>query len=86
MEDMGVRKQDQFLIGMLLVWLTLLIWIWVVVTAGPVNAGELTARQIMELVDARDDGDNSTQDMEMILIDKRGNERVRKLRAFSRFL
>jgi hypothetical protein len=84
MEDMGVRKQDHFLIGMLLVWLTLLVWIWVVVTAGPVNAGELTARQIMELVDARDDGDNSTQDLEMILIDKRGNERVRKLRAFGR--
>jgi len=84
MEDMGVRKQDRILIGMLLAWLILLVWIGVVVTAGSVNAGELTGRQIMELVDARDDGDNGTQDMEMVLIDKRGNQRIRKLRAFSR--
>ncbi len=41
-----------------------------------------TGRQIMERVDARDDGDNSTQDLEMILFDRGGNQRVRKLRAF----
>ena len=46
--------------------------------------GELTARQIMERVDARDDGDHSTQDLEMVLIDKRGGERVRKLRSYGR--
>jgi hypothetical protein len=44
----------------------------------------LTARQIMERVDARDDGDNGTQDLEMVLIDKRGAERVRKLRGYGR--
>jgi hypothetical protein len=49
-----------------------------------VPADELTARQIMERVDARDDGDNVTQDMEMILIDKNGSQRVRKLRSFGR--
>lgn len=47
-------------------------------------AEELSARQIMERVDARDDGDHSAQDMEMILIDKKGNQRVRKLRTFGR--
>jgi hypothetical protein len=52
--------------------------------AAPVGAEELTAREIMERVDARDDGDYATQDMEMILIDKRGNQRVRKLRSFGR--
>ena len=52
--------------------------------AGIANAEELTAREIMERVDARDDGDYATQDMEMILIDKRGNQRVRKLRSFAR--
>jgi hypothetical protein len=46
--------------------------------------GELTARQIMERVDARDDGDHSSQDLEMVLIDKRGGERVRKLRGYGR--
>ena len=38
----------------------------------------------MELVDARDDGDNGVQDMEMILIDKRGNRRERTIRAMAR--
>ena len=47
-------------------------------------AEDLKARQIMEKVDARDDGDNQVSDMEMILIDKNGKKRVRKIRAFSK--
>jgi hypothetical protein len=47
-------------------------------------AAEPTGREIMERVDARDDGDRGVQDVEMILIDKRGHERVREIRAFSR--
>ena len=43
----------------------------------------LSGRQIMDLVDARDDGDNGIQDMEMILIDKKGNRRERTIRALS---
>ncbi len=43
-----------------------------------------TGREIMERVDARDDGDRQTQDMEMTLIDKRGNQRVRTIRLWSR--
>lgn len=46
------------------------------------RADDARARAIMEKVDARDDGDNSTSDMEMILIDKRGSERVRRIKAF----
>jgi hypothetical protein len=46
--------------------------------------GDLSARQIMDLVDARDTGDNSTQDMEMILIDKNGSRRERTIRALGR--
>jgi hypothetical protein len=42
------------------------------------------ARAIVEKVDARDDGDNQTSDMEMILIDKRGKKRVRRLGIFSK--
>jgi len=38
------------------------------------------ARAIMEKVDARDDGDNQTSDMEMILIDKQDKKRVRKIK------
>ena len=47
-------------------------------------ADDPRAREIMEKVDARDDGDNQTADMEMILIDKRGNQRVRKIATFSK--
>ena len=47
-------------------------------------ADEPKARAIMEKVDARDDGDNQTADMEMILIDKRGKERFREIRTFSK--
>lgn len=39
-----------------------------------------TGRQIMEWVDERDEGDNETSDMEMILIDKRGGKRIRSIR------
>jgi len=53
-------------------------------TASLASAETPTGRQIMEWVDERDDGDNSTSDMEMILIDKRGNERVRKMRTFGK--
>ncbi len=48
----------------------------------PVQAQALTAREIMEKVDARDDGDNITIDSEMILIDKNDHERTRLLKSF----
>ena len=65
---------------------------WTALVAVPIAVGlgiaaesqALTAREIMERVDGRDDGDHSTQDLEMVLIDKRGNQRVRVLRAFGR--
>jgi len=48
------------------------------------GADDPKARVIMEKVDARDDGDNQTANMEMVLIDKRGKERHRKIRTFSK--
>ena len=56
----------------------------VLVFPCPSWAGDLKARQIMEKVDARDDGDNQVSDMEMTLIDKNGKKRERKIRAFSK--
>lgn len=50
--------------------------------AGPAQA--LTGREIMEKVDARDDGDNSTARQEMTLIDKNNKQRVRQMRTFSK--
>lgn len=46
------------------------------------QAQTLTAREIVERADARDDGDNITVDSEMILIDKNGHQRKRLLKSF----
>jgi len=42
------------------------------------------AREIMEKVDVRDDGDNIISDVEMILIDKKGKKREREMKMFSK--
>ena len=52
--------------------------------AAEAAAEALSGREIMERVDARDDGDNSIQDLEMILIDKNGNQRKRSIRSFGK--
>jgi hypothetical protein len=49
-----------------------------------VPADEPKAREIMVRVDERDDGDNQTSNLQMVLIDKRGKQRVRELRSFSK--
>jgi len=47
-------------------------------------ADDPKAREIMQKVDARDDGDNQTSDMVMTLIDKHNKKRIRKISAFSK--
>ena len=42
------------------------------------------ARQIMQQVNDRDDGDNSSADLTMTLIDKHGNKRQRRIRSFNK--
>ena len=44
----------------------------------------LTALEIMQRVDTRDDGDNMTARQEMILIDKNNNRRVREMTLFAK--
>ncbi len=43
------------------------------VIAAPGVAAEIDGRRVMDLEQARDDGDDRVQDMQMILIDKNGN-------------
>jgi outer membrane lipoprotein-sorting protein len=52
-------------------------------TSVPI-AQALTAREIMEKVDSRDDGDNMTADMKMILIDRQENKRIREMKVFTK--
>jgi outer membrane lipoprotein-sorting protein len=47
-------------------------------------AHALTAREIMEKVDARDDGDNMTAAVQMILIDRQKNKRIRDMKVFTK--
>ena len=50
----------------------------------PLSAQAQTAREIMEMVNKRDDGDNRTSDMEMVLIDKNEQTRSRAIRTFNK--
>jgi len=50
----------------------------------PEKAYALSGREIMEKVNERDDGDRSISEMEMILIDKKGKKRVRKIKTYGR--
>ena len=48
----------------------------------PEKAFAISGREIMEKVNDRDVGNRSISEMEMILIDKKGNKRVRKLKSY----
>ena len=50
----------------------------------PDKAHALSAREIMKKVNERDDGDRSISEMEMILIDKKGKKRIRKIKTYGR--
>ena len=50
--------------------------------SGAAHAEDAKAREIMQKVNDRDEGDNQTSDMEMILIDKHKNKRIRRLKSF----
>ena len=66
--------------------LTYLGWLVIVFTlcAAPQADSAQDARSIMEQVDARDDGDNQTADLQMTLIDHNDNERKRTIKLFSK--
>jgi len=49
----------------------------------PLSLFAITADEIAKQVDERDEGDKSISTMEMVLIDKHGNNRVRKMKNFS---
>jgi len=48
------------------------------------SANAMTAREIMEKVDARDDGDNMVANIKMTLIDKNDNRRIREMKVFNK--
>jgi len=46
--------------------------------------GAMSARDIMQAVDDRDDGDSRVADMQMVLIDKNGDKRIRTIRSYDK--
>src|SRR5574341_1219820 len=62
--------------------LAVLAALFVAALAAPAHG--LTAREIVQRVNDRDDGDRMTAEMEMRLVDSQGNERVRRLRVYRR--
>jgi hypothetical protein len=44
----------------------------------------MSARDIMQAVDDREDGDNRVADMQMVLIDKNGDKRIRTIRSYDK--
>lgn len=58
--------------------------VYIGILALPALADDPVARQIMEQVDERDDGDNRTSDMRMVLIDKKGRQRSREIQSYGK--
>lgn len=52
--------------------------------ALPSHSAALTPEQIMQNVYDRDDGDHAVMEMEMVLVDKNGSQRVRSVKSFRR--
>ena len=63
-----------------------IVYIMLLVCSLPIarSATALSAREIMQKVEDRDDGNNETSKMVMILIDKKGNKRIRKISSFAK--
>ncbi len=54
------------------------------IATAAASADDTKAREIMQKVEDRDDGDNQISEMEMILIDKFNQRRVRRLSTFTK--
>lgn len=52
--------------------------------ALPAHADDPRAREIMQMVEDREDGDNRTSDMRMVLIDRKGNQRTREIQSYGK--
>jgi len=55
-----------------------------VICVAPLSAATLSARDIMQQVNDRDDGDYGISDLRQILIDKSGHKRIREIRSYTR--
>ncbi len=64
------------------------LWVFILsaffMISAPSMASSLTADEIAQKVDERDDGDNVSSILEMVLIDKHGNQRIRSMQKFEK--
>lgn len=52
--------------------------------ASSLSAAELSALEVMQMVESRDDGESFVADYTMVLIDHRDRQRTRSLRIYSK--
>ncbi len=64
--------------------IVLIVMIAAIFQVVKLQATEFSGRDIMVLVDERDDGNDSRVEMEMILINKRGRKRIRQILSYSK--
>ena len=63
---------------------------WIILVLGACLAGigtsawALTADEIMQRVNDREDGDNIVMEMQMVLINKNNEQRVRRMQQYGR--
>jgi len=79
-QTLQINKDKSMTLKKLLLSLTL----GVSIITSPLLADDAKARGIMTKVDAREDGKTLERDMQMILIDKKGHKRVRKMKSYSK--
>ena len=65
-------------------FLFILVMMQTLLLGGSGEAAELTALDVMQQVDQRDDGDSYSADYTMVLIDRRDRQRVRNMKIYSK--
>ncbi len=64
--------------------LPLMLFMTALLSIPPSAMAEQKAIEIMQMVEDRDDGDSQSASLEMLLIDKHGKERLRKIKRFTK--
>ena len=79
---MGYKKDKKKETKQILILNLLITLLLIAFTTPPLLAqNSLTAQQVMEKMDARDDGKTRTSDITMILLNKNKQQRIRKIKS-----
>lgn len=80
-KSLGCQQENAATIGGLVLLFSVFV-LSLALFVSSVHGAEYSAREVMEMVDARDDGDRSIADMQMVLFDRNNSQRIRVIRSF----